>query len=361
MKLLIILFLFAGCLRNDSSSDNHSSRSLSTLYSLPGLAGAILKDDLLQKIHIEGVRKAGSSSELQEYDPFHLGSCTKAMTATVAAQLIEEGKLSWTSPLHELFPDIFIHEDYRNMTLETLLVQRSGLPVEHQVFHEVKGMTSFSGRVQITKKLLASSPLFSPGTRYQYSNYNYIIAGHALERVTGERWENLIRTRIFAPLDMKTCGFGVTSIPGEDEPSTPWGHFRVNGAPEPRHFDNPSIFGPASTVHCSLEDWSKFLKLHLDGYNGRNNFLKQETYKKLYSVHPARDSSYTYGGWHLLQRNWADGITLSHTGSNTLNYAKVWIAPRKNAVIMSTANIGGEEAFLAPDALIQKLIKEFIR
>ncbi|MFP5384780.1 MAG: serine hydrolase domain-containing protein [Bacteriovoracia bacterium] len=359
MKLLIILLFLTGCFR-DSSSDGHGFQSLSALYSLPGIAGAVVKDDQLQKIYVEGVRKAGSTSELHAEDPFHLGSCTKAMTATVAAQLIEEGKLNWTSTLSELFPDVLIHENFQDVTFETLLVQRTGLPVEHQVFHEVKGMNSFTGRVHITKNLLGAPPLFSPGSRHQYSNYNYIIARHALERVTGESWEDLIRTRIFLPLEMKSCGFGVTSIQFEPVPSRPWGNARVNGAPVPRHFDNPASFGPASTVHCSLEDWSKFLMLHLDGYNGRSHFLLPENFKKLYSKHPSNDSSYTYGGWHILERNWAQGSTLSHTGSNTLNYAKVWIAPHRNAILMSTANIGGDEAFLATDALIQKFIREFL-
>ena len=61
-------------------------------------------------------------------DKFHIGSVTKSMTATVAAMLIERGKISWTTTIGDSFPDLGdqLHPDYRPVTLEQLLAPRSG-------------------------------------------------------------------------------------------------------------------------------------------------------------------------------------------------------------------------------------------
>lgn len=360
MKFFILLFLLMSCGGNSGGSSEVSIANLNSHYNIPGLAGGLYQNDKFVALSAYGVRKSGHESLLTPQDKFHLGSCTKAMTATLAGILIEEGKLSWTSTLGELLPDVLMNAAYVTMSFETLLVHRAGFPVEHNVVNEVRRMDSVSGRKYIAEKILATPPLSAPGSRYQYSNYSYIIAGFILEKVSGESWETLMKRYIFDPLEMKTCGFGTTSLPLEFVPTQTWGHELSSGIPVPVHFDNPPAFGPASTVHCSLEDWGKFLALQVEGYNGESNLVTASTYRKLHSPHPARDSEYTYGGWYLLPRSWANGPTLSHAGSNTLNYAKVWLAPKRNSFIVSTANIGGEQAFFATDAFIQELIRSYL-
>jgi CubicO group peptidase (beta-lactamase class C family) len=282
------------------------------------------------------------------------------MTATLAAILIENGKLHWSSTIKELLPQMTLHPAFASMRFETLLVHRTGFPVEHSVINDVRSMSATEGRRIIAQKILTTAPLSFPDSEFTYSNYNYIIAGYILETILKTSWEELMKKHIFNPLEMNSCGFGATSTLVEENPSQPWGHYKKNGEITPLHFDNPLSFGPSSSVHCSIEDWSKFLIVHLKGFNGENNIVTAGSYKKLHSPHPSGDSNYTYGGWHLLTREWARGPTLSHAGSNTFNYAKVWIAPKRNSFVVSTANIGGEDAFLATDAIIKEFIQDFL-
>lgn len=361
MKFFILLLFLLGCSGNTSTRRTIASTfDLKSYAGIPGLAAGIYINDEFMEIRTEGVRKSSDETLLETEDKFHLGSCTKAMTATLAGIFVEKGLLTWTTPMSELLPDIDMHPSFQNMTFETLLVHRSGLPAEHEVFHELRSLSPEAGRKLIADRLLKASPLLTPGSKYTYSNYGYIIAGHILERISNDSWESLMNRYLFKPLQMDSCGFGVTSVLNEVTPSSPWGHQTVNGVPVPRHFDNPTAMGPASTVHCSIPDWGKFLALHLDGYNGKNNLLTAATYKKLHSVHPSKDSSYTYGGWILLERSWAQGPALTHDGSNTLNYAKAWIAPKKNSFIVSTANIGGDDASRATDAFIREMISKWL-
>ena len=77
---------------------------------------------------VAGVRKKGTAERITLDDRFHLGSCTKAMTATLVAMLVEEGKLNWTTTLGELFADTpgAWASPWEKVTLRQVLAHRSG-------------------------------------------------------------------------------------------------------------------------------------------------------------------------------------------------------------------------------------------
>src|SRR4029079_6339969 len=95
---------------------------------LPAVAAAAMKDGKLLALGAEGVRKVGDPTPVNSTDKFHIGSCTKAMTATLAAMFVERGKLRWTDTLAEIFPEraTKMHPDYRLVTMEMLLAHRAG-------------------------------------------------------------------------------------------------------------------------------------------------------------------------------------------------------------------------------------------
>src|SRR5690349_3754146 len=72
---------------------------------LPALGGAIVTTDGLEAAWVGGVRANGHEEKVEVGDAWHLGSCTKSMTATLIALLAEEGKLEWDAPLVELLPE----------------------------------------------------------------------------------------------------------------------------------------------------------------------------------------------------------------------------------------------------------------
>lgn len=350
MRILCLLLLLLSCGKG-STSANGDSKLLSPLdrYQIPGLGSMAIKNGQIQELTVTGLRKMGEETLLLSDDKFHLGSCTKAMTATLAAILIEEGKLKWTSTLGELLPDMELHPAYVTMPFETLLVHRAGLSVvkDDWLFKLVQtdAYTSTGAREFMTRTILELTPKHIPGTTYEYSNSHYIIAGYILERVTGLSWETLMQEKLFNPLYMKSCGFGPTS------PDNTWAHKNLT----PIHLDNPKAFGPAARVHCSLPDWGKFLNEHINGFHGVDGIVKAATFHKLHSQ-ASSDSPYTYGGWLKYQRSWAGGVALTHDGSNTVNYAKAWLAPNLKLILTSTTNTGGSMAQLATENAISEMI-----
>jgi hypothetical protein len=117
--------------------------------------------------------------------------------------------------------------------------------------------------------------------------------------------------------------------------------------------DNPPFLGPAGNVHCSLEDWGKFARLHTEGNNGHDTAtLNAASFKKLHTT--PMGSQYTHGGWFKVMKPWAAGYTtLSHEGSNTLNKAIIRITPKRKMSFLAVSNIANREAVKeAMDTLI---------
>jgi CubicO group peptidase (beta-lactamase class C family) len=107
-----------------------------------GIAAAVLRGERIIAQGGAGVRKRGSAERITLDDRFHLGSCTKAMTATLVAMLVEEGKLNWTTTLGELFADTVkpLHPAWEKVTLRQVLAHRAGLPLEPDGLNPVIGL-----------------------------------------------------------------------------------------------------------------------------------------------------------------------------------------------------------------------------
>lgn len=332
--------------------------SIRAKHGLPALAAVVLKGGEVVGEGVVGVRKVGSEERVTAEDRWHLGSCTKAMTATLCAMLVEEGKLSWESTVGEVLPDLAAEgrEAYRGVTLRQLLTHRAGvvanLPMQG-LFRTNKAALPEQRR-QYVRALLQLEPVHEPGTAFLYSNAGYTVAGAMAEAVTGKPWEDLMRERLFAPLGMDSAGFGPPSENGSLD--QPWGHGARDGERTPSQSDNPAVIGPAGTVHCTLSDWARFVSLHVRGARGETGLLlKPETFVALHA--PSEDGTYAMG-WGVAPRPWAGGTALTHAGSNTIWFAVVWAAPERDFAVLVASNAG--DGAKACDEVVGAMIGAFL-
>ncbi len=328
--------------------------SLRSRHNLPALAGFILQGGELREMAAVGQRRADQPDAVTIEDLWHLGSNTKAMTASLAALYVEGGALRWETTLAELFPEqaAAMQPAYAPVTVLDLLTHRSGLPANDT---EGYGLAS---RAIFAERALRLKPARKRGT-FLYSNVGYILAGHVLERIAGKPWEDLLRTEIFAPLDMRYAGYGP---PGANGPTAPWGHLSRKKAWSPRDpsqpgADNPALLGPAGTVHARLSDYAKFVQWHLEGARGRAHLLDPATFARLHT--PPRGGDYALG-WGCFQRAWGGGEVLSHSGSNTMWFATVWLAPKANFAVFAVTNAGGDPVAAAVDAACSAMIQRVL-
>lgn len=312
---------------------------------IPGMAAAVWRDGRLVAQGVSGVRKYGDPTPATVEDKWHIGSDTKAMTATLIGLYIDRGKLHFDDRLGTLFAGDPIDPANANVTLEQLMQHRSGIAdeVPNPASEEYTSGTAAEVRTRAVRAVLAAPPA-RPAGEFAYSNMGYVVLGVVLQRITGTSWEELMRTELFGKLGMTSCGFGPPGT--RDTVDQPWGHNVVDGTPVPMApwepgSDNPPAIGPAGTVHCSLADWGTFLNMHLAGARGTPTMLSQETMTRLHT--PPVDGEYA-AGWGVIDQPWAGGKVLSHDGSNTFWYATAWIAPQKNLVLAVVTNRADERA-----------------
>jgi CubicO group peptidase (beta-lactamase class C family) len=360
MNWFLALALFSSLVEAKSLHDE--LEAIRHKYQLPSLTAALLQNGQIKEIASTGVRKIGLDIAVTPEDKFHIGSCTKSMVSTLIAMFIEEGKLKWDSTLSELFYDLDVHDDYKNVTLEMLLSHRGGMHNGLSFYDEAleeeyrQSKTPVEDRAITTRALLKRGPLLKPDTQDFYSNSSYVVAAHALERLSTKSWEMLTVERIFSPLGMKDCGFGSVSDPNVEIPLQPWGHYfdSNTGKIVSHHKDNPIMWGPAGRVHCPMKDWAKYLQMHIDGFMERPTLLKSSSFKNLHNPYINSGWGYTPGGWLAAERDWAGGLRFAHNGTNLVNFAKTSVAPLKNSALMVFTNMGGNESFSGTDSVLDK-------
>jgi CubicO group peptidase (beta-lactamase class C family) len=163
------------------------------------------------------------STPVTTNDIVNIGSCTKSMTATLAAMFIEEGKLRWDTTIAEVFPELKgkMDKQYEIVTVEQLLTHRGGvpnrppadaikraweaqgLPVDLRSeflthfgtfhFYEKPQGTPVQQRREFIEAVLTQPPQAAPGTQWIYSNQGYAIIGAMLEKIAGKPWKTSSR------------------------------------------------------------------------------------------------------------------------------------------------------------------------
>lgn len=301
--------------------------------SAPGMIAAIVSADSVIAIASAGERKEGSGVPFSTNDKIHLGSCTKAMTSTMIATFVAEGKLSWDTKLIEAIPELVnkIHTDYYNITLWQLLTHRAGLPKNATDWYAWEEKEIKERRLAILVDNLRS-PASHEMDKFHYSNLGYMIAACMVERISGKSWELLMKKRLFDPLGMPSAGTGAPNT--HNETDQPWGHSKswYGNKWTPDQSDNSVALGPAGTVHCSVEDWAKFISLQL---SEENAILEKKYLNKL--IEPVGNHYYA-GGWGVAEQPWANGIMITHSGSNGIWYASVVITPVMNRAFIVATN-----------------------
>ncbi|QDV25003.1 serine hydrolase [Aureliella helgolandensis] len=368
--------LLAACFPSVLAADAPTQQALSAKlaeicrkHDVPAMSVAVVDGKGLVASQCFGVRKRGTSDQVELSDRFPLGSCTKSMTATVSAVLVDSGKINWETTIGEVWPkatDEFIHPKLRDVTLEELLSHQSGLPgdiseISSQAWAKFfeESQSPVLERRRMLTLFLSKPPTQARGT-FVYSNLGYAVASAMLETRAQEPFETLMAKHVFEPLEMPSADFRTLKLAEQLKPPLLWGHRAEGGAPmDPRlaGAENPSVYAAAGTVHMSIEDYAKYARWHLVG-SPSPVLRSQGAFDQLHQ--PIVDYTLPgckYGcGW--ICSDTALGPALTHAGSNTNAFAVIWVLPESNFAAVVCTNSGEPQAFPACDELMAYLMKE---
>ncbi|HET7771857.1 MAG TPA: serine hydrolase domain-containing protein, partial [Chloroflexota bacterium] len=229
-----------------------------------------------------------------EHTIFRTGSVGKTFTSTAVMQLVEQGKLDLDADVNT-YLDFRIPNTYpQPITLKHLLTHTSGLENRLLASAVRDSRDLVPAREWLVSHMHAR--VRPPGVAAAYSNYNTMLAGYIVERVSGQPYDRYIQQHIFDPLGM-THSAASSQLPPDLRPHVSVGYASLGGVlqPFPEYIAQPAAV-PAGGHHSSVIDMARYMIAHLE--NGRFGdahipevrILKEATMQQmhsgLYAPHP---------------------------------------------------------------------------
>jgi CubicO group peptidase (beta-lactamase class C family) len=240
-----------------------------TAAEVPGMAIAIVENGAVTLSRGFGVRKLGGLDKVDGDTIFMTGSTGKAMTTAALATLVDAGKLKWDDRVTDHIPGFQMYDAWvtREMTVRDLLVHRSGLGLgAGDLLVIPRGTLS---RAEVVKRLRFIKPATSFRSGYAYDNILYIVAGHVIDLVSGQPYEDYIREHLFKPAGMLHSTSDEAHRFATDNRASP--HARTGGAIRGigplKVLDEHDNLSPSSTpaglLAISANDLARWLQIQL--------------------------------------------------------------------------------------------------
>ncbi len=233
-------------------------------FDVPGIAVAIVKDGKIVFERGYGVRTLGEPAKVDQHTQFAIASNTKAFTAASISMLADDGKLELDDRVIDHLPWFRMSDPYitHEMRIRDLLAHRSGLGLGagDLLFWPT---TSYTTR-EVAQRLRDVPISGGFRERYAYDNILFGVAQLVIEQASGISYEQFLRTRIFAPLDMTETRFNADAIkPGDNVAS---GHAKFDFTDlKPVPTLTWSNVSGAGGIYSSVHDLGKWMRVQLDG------------------------------------------------------------------------------------------------
>lgn len=218
VKICLILSLSLAFLPPTASAGELDIDSLAAQFlqesGAPGVSVSVLvKGQNDPQTVSMGVACLNYDSPMNNQSIMKLGSITKVLTAVRIQMLIEEGKLTYETPLSRFFPDF---PGGLDITVWHMLTHTSGLP-EVLALEPFRSNMARSWTPQEQLAVLAKTPLdFPPGTAQKYSNSGYLLLGMIIEAVTGDSFNEQVINMVAKPLGMDRLKAGDDTTIGKN-------------------------------------------------------------------------------------------------------------------------------------------------
>jgi D-alanyl-D-alanine carboxypeptidase len=220
---------------------------------VPSASVAVVKDGQIAYLRAYGDAKLDPRTAARPEMRYSIGSISKQFTAAAILLLQEQGRLSLDDKVAKFFPDL---TQANEVTIRELLSHTSGYqdywPQDYVMPMMLEPVTPQKILDTWARKLLD----FEPGTKWQYSNTNFVIAGLIVEKLAGMPLLQFLQEKVFAPLSMK-------SIANTDQAklsdSDPTGYMRYGLGPlRPAPKEGKGWMFAAGELAMSAEDLAKW-------------------------------------------------------------------------------------------------------
>ena len=208
---------------------------------------------------------AKSSNALTE---FHVGSISKMFTTVLIMQLIEQHKLSLSTPLSDFFPTI---PNSKQITIAEMLDHHSGIYDFTTDSTYPKWETAKKSEKEMVDIIAAGTPQFEPGEKGKYSNSNFVLLGYIVEKLTGKSYQDALSAGILKKIDLRHTYYGGKIDPKKFEAAS---FYRDSGKWVAADETDPSIPGGAGAIVSTPADLARFIEAIFHGKLVSDSSLK---------------------------------------------------------------------------------------
>lgn len=313
------------------------------MFNVPGLAVGLVIDDHILITRGYGSRNINEDLPVTERTLFSIGSCSKAFTALMLGQLVDEGKVALDDPVKKYIPEFSLldQETAKRLTIRDLLAHRTGI-----ARHDAIWVYSEISRPGVIALLPHLEQVCGLGKEFQYNSFMYTIAGIVIERVAGRSWEQELSDRLLKPLGMTDTNASLEDLQKSADHSLP--HAEIERVVTVIPFRNILALNPAGGVNSTIKDMAKWVRLQLsDG----KTIIKSRTLKELHTMQiPIFATSYDISplgyslGWFIGEFRGHDLI--GHGGNIDGFSSEVCFLPKERIglVILTNSTSDGQYA-----------------
>jgi CubicO group peptidase (beta-lactamase class C family) len=238
-------------------------------WNTPGVGVGIVVGDKLVFVKGYGYRDYEKKLPFTAKTLQPIASNSKLFTAVAAGMLVEEGKLTWDKPVRESVPEIQFYNDQlnSNVTLRDMLSHRTGV-----TRHDLIWFKSPFTRKELFDRLKYLEPQEPMRETFLYNNLMFAAVGQIIEMKSGKKWEDFVRERIFAPLDMNTSNYTIADMLKQPDYGVPFREkrdsFELYKIP---YYQDTEGVAPAGAIISNIDELSHWLiALMNEGkYNGK--------------------------------------------------------------------------------------------
>lgn len=233
-------------------------RAAAAEHDYPAAALAVVSRDQILSLVTVGHQDASRKTPIDENTVFRLASVSKTIAAGAVGLLANDGALAWDDPVIRYAPDFSINGDTQALRLRHLLEHSSGL-IPHAYDNLIEDGVS---RETVIQRLAELEPVCQPGACYGYQNVVFSLVEPAVEKGSALPFDELVRRRIFEPLDMRNASVGFEAFMENPNHAIPHVRSRDRWRPvtvEPEYYGLPAAAG----VNASILDMAGWLQAQL--------------------------------------------------------------------------------------------------
>lgn len=268
--------------------------------------------------------------------PFRLASITKTMTAVVALQMIEEGRLSFDDAVGRFLPGT--PETWGRITVRQLLTHTSGIP------HYPPGTARLLDvhlTTNETLRLIARRPVVAaPGERFIYSSDGYGVLGAMLERIEGSSLDSILEARVFDPLGMASTFVEDSRHRRADWPAG-W-RITDDGAAVPSVRIDLSSRRAGGGVRGTIDD----LLVFADGLL-RHDLVSAATFGQMTTATELPDGTLVDYGLGVAVYPRHGHRVVAHAGGQPETTSLLLLVPDEDIVVVAATNVEGQDQVLS--------------